>query len=227
MFCYKCGANLPDDAAFCYKCGANVVEDNNIQNESTDAKINDTIGDSTETGNENGEDKTTESTYLWYYMQGNDRKGPVTEKQILDLAKTGSINRTSLVWKDGFTDWVIAEKTVLKYTLNSVLPPVPPEAVSDKWLWALATIPIFANIVLSRFIPTDLSILLTLIVVALNISFLTLDIKDLKKSGIVVESWIWVGFVLVPVYLFVRAAKTNKNKAPGIVWCVLFVLQFI
>ena len=31
MFCYKCGANLPDDAAFCYKCGANVVEDNNIQ----------------------------------------------------------------------------------------------------------------------------------------------------------------------------------------------------
>ena len=54
-----------------------------------------------------------------------------------------------------------------------------------------------------------------------------LTIKDLKKSGIVVESWIWVGFVLVPVYLFVRAAKTNKNKAPGIVWCVLFVLQFI
>ena len=112
MYCFKCGNQLPDDAKFCANCGANVVEDNNIQNESADAKINDTIGDSTETGNENGEDKTTESTYLWYYIQGNDRKGPVTEKQILDLAKTGSINRTSLVWKDGFTDWVIAEKTV-------------------------------------------------------------------------------------------------------------------
>ena len=32
MFCYNCGANLPDDAAFCNKCGTKVVGDNVNQN---------------------------------------------------------------------------------------------------------------------------------------------------------------------------------------------------
>lgn len=98
--------------------------------------------------------------------------------------------------------------------------------ISDKWLWSLATIPTTASILLSLFIH-NATLVVTIVTIGLNILFLTLDVKHLKKSGVNPNSWLWLGFVLVPVYLFVRAAKTTKNVAPGIVWCVIFVLSFI
>ncbi len=100
------------------------------------------------------------------------------------------------------------------------------EVCSDKFMWTLATVPI----AVSMLAPGLLGIrgtLLTIIVIALNITFLSLDVAEIKKSGYKADSWMWLGLLLVPVYLFVRESKTNRNWAPGIVWCVMFVLDLI
>lgn len=99
-------------------------------------------------------------------------------------------------------------------------------SLSDKWPWLLATIPMSVSIVLSMIMPSNTTIV-AIIVVILNIIFASLDDNYLKKKGIQTKSWMWMGFILVPVYLFVRAGKTNKHFGPGIVWCVLCGLDMI
>ena len=161
----------------------------------------------------------------WYYLIGNERKGPVTDSEIKDLIYRHVIDRGTMVWKEGFNRWVKAEDTELKYSVDSIVPATPTNAISDKWLWALSTVPMLCDIFLSLFIPRSASMVITVIVIVLNIVFLSLDTKSLRESGYNPESWLWLGIILVPVYLFVRAAKTTKNVAPGIVWCVIFVLN--
>ena len=97
---------------------------------------------------------------------------------------------------------------------------------SDKFIWALATVPL----AVSWFGPALFGLrgtILTIIVIVLNIVFMTCDATELKKAGLDANSWLWLGFVLVPVYLFVRESKTNRNWAPGIVWCVLFFIDLL
>lgn len=99
------------------------------------------------------------------------------------------------------------------------------ENPSDKWVWALATAPIIASIVLSILgIGGSIS---TIVLIILNCVFISLDEKELKRTGHDPEKWLWMGLVLVPIYLFVRESKTNRNWAPGIVWCVILLLGLI
>ena len=100
--------------------------------------------------------------------------------------------------------------------------------VSEKWLWALATVPIFISMILGILMPYLIAqnpYVLSIIVTVANIVFLSLDVSEMKKSGKNVGAWIWTGLLLVPVYLYVREKNTNKNYVPLIVWCILFVLS--
>ena len=106
--------------------------------------------------------------------------------------------------------------------------------VSEKWLWALATVPMLVSLILGRYwfmlMPYSIAqhtYILSIIVIVCNIIFLSLDISEMKKSGKDVEAWMWTGLLLVPVYLYVREKNTNKNYAPLIVWCVLCVLSLL
>ena len=96
--------------------------------------------------------------------------------------------------------------------------------VSDKWIWPLATVGIVVSWISSSIFGSLISII---ICVVLNIVFLTQDIKELKDAGYDPDSWMYMGFFLLPVYLFVRESKTNRNWAPGIVNCVLLFLDLI
>ena len=98
--------------------------------------------------------------------------------------------------------------------------------ISDKWAWLLATIPMSVSIVLTVAMPSQTTII-GIIVLILNIIFVSLDDNYLKKNDIQTKSWIWTGIILVPVYLFMRAGKTNKHFGPGIVWCVLCGIDMI
>jgi len=84
----------------------------------------------------------------------------------------------------------------------------------DKWAWTLACIPVlnFADVG-------------WIICIILNTVFAILDINELKKKGHNPSGWIWLGLFLIPVYLFIRASKTNKKYGYAITWCVLFVLS--
>jgi hypothetical protein len=41
----------------------------------------------------------------WYYARGGSQVGPVTFAQLTDVAKTGSLGRDDLVWREGMGDW--------------------------------------------------------------------------------------------------------------------------
>lgn len=155
----------------------------------------------------------------WYYhpASGSDI-GPVA---ICDL--TGRITRNTLVWKMGMAEWCQAGNLPeLASILTVVKPPVPPTAISDKWLWCLAVIPIVISWILESSLGYAVSLVVTII---LNFTFATLDGKEIERSGRDTTSLWWV--LLVPVYLFVRAARYSKRYAPAIVWCVLFALELI
>ena len=41
----------------------------------------------------------------WFYALGNEQVGPVTEAQLDELIRSGKINRDTLVWHEGMSEW--------------------------------------------------------------------------------------------------------------------------
>ena len=41
----------------------------------------------------------------WYYMQGDEQVGPVSEEQFQELLNSGGITSETYVWRDGMPDW--------------------------------------------------------------------------------------------------------------------------
>lgn len=41
----------------------------------------------------------------WYYVQNNDRQGPVTEEALSNLLKEGPLTDQSYIWRKGFDNW--------------------------------------------------------------------------------------------------------------------------
>jgi uncharacterized RDD family membrane protein YckC len=42
----------------------------------------------------------------WYYAENNERRGPIEEAAFQTLVSTGTITPDTLVWREGFTDWI-------------------------------------------------------------------------------------------------------------------------
>lgn len=97
------------------------------------------------------------------------------------------------------------------------------DVIDNRFVWALATVPILISLLLNIFIGG--SILTTIVTIILNIVFLSLDMKAVQNAGKNAESWLWMGVVLVPLYLFMRASKTDKNYAYGLTWCGMFLVS--
>jgi uncharacterized RDD family membrane protein YckC len=41
----------------------------------------------------------------WYYALNGAQQGPVSEQQLMQLAASGTINATTLVWREGLPEW--------------------------------------------------------------------------------------------------------------------------
>jgi hypothetical protein len=46
----------------------------------------------------------------WFYMKGADKHGPVTSTKLRELAESGQLLPTDLVWREGMGDWKRARK---------------------------------------------------------------------------------------------------------------------
>ena len=44
----------------------------------------------------------------WFYSEGTERKGPVSEDELRHLVSDGELKPADLVWRDGMSDWVEA-----------------------------------------------------------------------------------------------------------------------
>lgn len=45
---------------------------------------------------------------IWYFADGDEERGPVTEAQIRTLIGTGNLHADDLVWREGLDDWMPA-----------------------------------------------------------------------------------------------------------------------
>jgi uncharacterized RDD family membrane protein YckC len=48
----------------------------------------------------------------WYYVQGSDQVGPVSNADLAKLARAGDISGETLVWREGLENWIAYEGTV-------------------------------------------------------------------------------------------------------------------
>src|SRR5213596_1665149 len=55
----------------------------------------------------------------WYYAINGQQSGPVSEAQLDEIARTGGITSTTLVWRQGMANWQ-------PYSVARPAPPPPP-----------------------------------------------------------------------------------------------------
>ncbi|MEX2345696.1 MAG: GYF domain-containing protein [Balneolaceae bacterium] len=74
---------------------------------------------------------------VWYWHKENDTepRGPISERELKELAKNGDLSKDDKIWKEGFDDWVIAASVSDIFTIP---PPIktktvkPPEFTDGK-----------------------------------------------------------------------------------------------
>jgi len=88
----------------------------------------------------------------WYYLKNGEQKGPVSKEFIAELAKSGQLQRTDLVWTEGMKDWLPAE-TVPDMPFSNARPPnigplpgaqgmaraMPAQTVPNYLVWSILT----------------------------------------------------------------------------------------
>ena len=64
------------------------------------------------------------SQAIWYFADGDEERGPVTEAQIRALIGTGNLKSDDLVWKEGMEDWAPAGEVPGLFNKEPAAPPV-------------------------------------------------------------------------------------------------------
>jgi hypothetical protein len=179
---------------------------------------------------------STGNTATWFYEDGGQRKGPITEENIITLINAIKVTYGSLVWKAGFPEWLRAEDTELLPYLERVSPPpITGKHIGQSIVWTLAFAPIIGSILESIFAyavnnsdaAADMAISDSrywFITLALNIALAYYDEGRLNRAGYDTSKFKGAAW-LVPVYLYRRAKALNQNLAYFIVWLVCFAVM--
>lgn len=76
------------------------------------------------------------SDAIWFYEDNGERKGPVTADFLLGLSASGAVSGETLVWRDGFADWIPFRESELfdsdSPEENKGAPPMLPPALRVK-----------------------------------------------------------------------------------------------
>ena len=157
----------------------------------------------------------------WYYMKKGDKVGPVIEEHIIEQVKECHLSYETLVWKRGMTEW----KTVDESEIGINKPVFKENGMSYLCLIVMVCMPIINTILWNLVDVYGLSPFIR-ILGFVPLIFWDVDWHYLKSLGIRGAWRIW-GFFLPPVYLFIRAKKTNKNYVWGIVAVVVLLLMVL
>ena len=179
----------------------------------------------------------------WYYADGQQRLGPVSSRQMIDLIKTKKLTYGSMVWNNTLAEWIALEHSELKSHLTAVAPPpLTGKQVNNTWIWVLAFAPLIGYflewtiaITLAEILNDSSSIAqaraqagmeersLWFVTLILNLALSFWDERKLKLAGIDTakfKGWVW----LIPVYMYQRAHALKQNLAYFIVWLICFVI---
>ena len=226
MICPKCGKDNSIETKFCAECGAKLIDLQATDNSKSSApNVNITTGG-------------------WFYSFNNQRFGPVDHFTVSNMLTTGNITPETLVWRAGMPNWLPARETEL-FNANPVYnqaEPTPPAIpvqpvvnmpeqapitkVPNSSAWLLATIPLGTSMIASSIGGQTGYYIGIVLAFLLNIVFLFIDDSILRKNGVDTKKWSWCGLILIPVYLFIRSAKTGRKFGYAIMWCVMAFLDF-
>jgi len=174
----------------------------------------------------------------WFHEEDGQRKGPISNTEMISLIKLAKVSYGSAVWRKGFPDWLKVENTELAVHLAEVSPPpLSGELVNNTIVWVLAFAPVIGYFLEylvamavydNRFMAhgTVKNGNYWFIAVGLNIGLSFFDERRLKKAGHNTDKfkgWVW----LVPVYLYQRAKTMKQSQAYFIVWLVCFALTVL
>lgn len=177
----------------------------------------------------------------WHYEKDGQRHGAVSDTDIGSLIERRAIDGSTLVWSQGFVDWMaLAETELASYLRATNAPPaLPASKVSNVLVWILALAPII-GLLLEAMIggamapSDDMAELAGAIAVKsgqywwvtllLNIGLSILDERRLKKAGIDTSAFGKLVFI-VPVYLFKRAKTLGHSPAYFWTWIGMFALS--
>jgi len=62
----------------------------------------------------------------WYFRKSGETCGPVSRQELARLAQVGEIDSATLVWREGFSDWVSITALGAKSSAQAPPPPPPP-----------------------------------------------------------------------------------------------------
>ena len=165
----------------------------------------------------------------WHYNLNGATLGPVSREDILALYGKGTVNEATLVWDSAEGGEWRKYGDVQSFRSNTVPPPLPAAAVSDKWIWAMVSIPVVGAIlelVISESFGLDTGgVGFIICYVAMYGVFASQDADVIKASGRKGEvGTIWGWVLFVPAYFFVRAKRLGKNQITLGAWIVSFVM---
>lgn len=226
MICPKCGKENSIETKFCAECGTKLT-DSPATTDTRPLAPNANI--------------TTDG---WFYSLNNQRYGPVDHFTVSNMLTTGNITAETLVWHAGMANWLPARDTELfnAIPVNYQSVPVPPAIpvqpadnipaqasipkVPNSSAWLLATIPLGVSMMASSVGGQTGYYVGIALAFVLNIVFLFIDDTILRKHGVDTKRWSWCGLILIPVYLFIRSAKTGRKFGYSITWCIMAFMDF-
>jgi hypothetical protein len=170
----------------------------------------------------------------WHYIENGIRKGPISSTAIKKLISANTIGNDAPVWRKGMSDWKEIRETELADAVASEPPAVAPSLIGNGYAWMLA-LPLALCIISaglessnhqavfshsnnpSKGFPAGLSF-------AINGLFVLLDLRRLKTAGYNFSKALGLlGFLLTPLYLFIRAHKLKQTPWYAIA-CVVLTL---
>jgi hypothetical protein len=99
------------------------------------------------------------------------------------------------------------------------------DGLSNKWVWLYSVTPILSMILgLTGVGQHVVSICFSWAIIIL---LMTLDVRELKRRDFNLGVWFWLCYILAPIYLFVRAARTNKKYGYAITYWLLYALSMV
>jgi hypothetical protein len=176
----------------------------------------------------------------WHYQDGDKPAGPVSAAVIREKIREGHIRRGTLLWKEGSPDWVSAEQTEFAQDAGSALnnpyasstsgsmyePALQRSSkpVSAAPAWAIALAPL-------ALIPLIFLPFTGFVSFAVYVSLSIWDRNQIKESGREPSmAFLWtilLGGFGAPIYLFLRAARIDRQWAYAIVSIVTLLIFFV
>jgi len=189
----------------------------------------------------------------WFYNNNkNEKHGPVSETQLVNMLNAEVITPETFVWCQGMEKWLPANQTKLIAQAVTAPPRPSGDMITNKWVWVMALWPLLNATVYLSLEQNEMNACVKAMSMVAGICDGVVDanagVRNLKVMGFniifgsffVIKDWqnlyklgyknwwmLPLGIVLDPVYLFVRAHKVKQRPWYGLTWVAITVLLAI